>query len=416
MKKFFRYLHLYLSLAASLIIFCSCLTGTILVFEEEIQHVQHHDFYFTDPKGERLEIETLKVNVLKSVPHGKIASVKVYTDAGRTVEFGLITPEDKHSDKPDQGNRQREHHQKPQNADLKHGDHQPQKTKKPKEGDRPNLTVFVNPYSGAVTGKFNRRHSLFFQAEMLHRFLLAGKNSIGDKIVGFSTLFFLLILITGIILWWPKTAKVMQQRLRYKFDGSRKRIIHDLHVVTGFYTSLFLIVIVLTGLIMAFPVANKILFALAGSKPAAEQPDPPKSTIQTSLISLNADQILALSALHFKNSSYALIRFPKDTSAAFAVNVLPLHGFENTTDTFFIDQYSGKILKTELFSAKSRGQQISAFVKQVHMGAVYGLPTKILSFIVCLLALIFPVTGIMMWLNRTGKQKKKPLKTISVST
>lgn len=46
MKKSFRNIHLYLSLVADIIIFYSCLIGTIMVFEEEIEHAIHHNRYF----------------------------------------------------------------------------------------------------------------------------------------------------------------------------------------------------------------------------------------------------------------------------------------------------------------------------------------------------------------------------------
>ena len=99
-------------------------------------------------------------------------------------------------------------------------------------GGRPNLTVFADPYSGKITGQFNRRKSLFNTVEMLHRFLLAGKNSIGNTIVGLSTFFFLFILITGVVLWWPKNKKIMRQRSQK--DGTKPRQVDDGSGVVGF--------------------------------------------------------------------------------------------------------------------------------------------------------------------------------------
>jgi uncharacterized iron-regulated membrane protein len=413
MKILFRNIHLYLSLATGIVIFCSCLTGTIMVFEEEIEHALHHNRYYAKPNSPRLPLANLVFNAIKEVPKAKLANVKVYAEANRTVEIGLIVPEKKGGKGED-----KEHRPDQNQAKNEHGNdrHQPEKTsaeaaikgKKTEEGGgRPNLTVFVNPYTGKVIDQVNRRKTFFFTVEMLHRFLLAGKDSIGNKLVGISTLFFLVILLTGVILWWPKNKKIMRQRLRYKWTGGWKRLTHDLHIVTGFYTSLFLLVIVFTGLIMSFKWANQALFAITGSKMVLEQPKPPVSVVQAGFAPLSVDQVLSKNAREIENAASYTVRSPKDSSAAFAINILPKGAVVTTADTYFIDQYSGKVISVQKFADKSAGQRARAFVKPIHTGSVYGLPTKIISFVVCLLSLIFPVTGVMMWLNRI---KKKPAK------
>ncbi|MDN3584355.1 PepSY-associated TM helix domain-containing protein [Mucilaginibacter flavus] len=401
MKVFFRTIHLYLSLAAGIVIFCSCLTGTMLVFEKEIEHTLHAKRYYVQPQQRRLPVSQLTENALKQVAKAKIASVMVYTDVTRTVEVGMIVPERKDK-KQEAGKHVKE---KPTGASAKKG-------KKDKDVARPNLTVFVNPYTGQVTGQYNHRESFLYSVEMLHRFLLAGKDSAGDMVVAICTLFFLFILITGVVLWWPKTKTVMRQRLKIKWGGSTKRLVHDLHIVTGFYTSVFLIVIVLTGLIMTFNWANQALFAITGSKLVKEQPEQPKSnyTAGTEKLSIDAG-VQNIPAI--KTADYYTVRLPRDSSATYGVIVLPQGAIETTADTYYIDQYNGKVVGEQTFASKSLGQRVKAMVKPVHTGSVYGLPTKIISFVVCLLSLIFPVTGVMMWLNRTRK-KKKPAKKLAV--
>lgn len=407
MKTVFRNIHLYLSLAAGIIIFCSCLTGTIMVFEDEIEHALHQERYFAEPNKQRLPTAQLIFNALKEVPKAKLGSVKVYAEAERTVEIGLIVPEKK--GKKGAGEEQDSNRKREQNQEHGQQNRGPQgeaKGRGPESGARPNLTVFVNPYTGQITDQFNQRKSFFKTVEMLHRFLLAGKDSVGNKLVAFSTLFFLFILITGMVLWWPKNKKIMRQRLRYKWDGSQKRLIHDLHIVTGFYTSLFLLVIVFTGLIMTFSWANKLLFTITGSKPVFEQPKPPTSVYQAGKKPLPIGEILALQEEIEHVSSYS-IRPPRDSSGTFTINILPKGALETASDTYFIDQYSGKVISVQKFDDKSAGQRARAFVKPIHTGSIYGWKTKIISFIVCLLSLIFPVTGVMMWLNRIKKKTGK---------
>jgi uncharacterized iron-regulated membrane protein len=402
MKAFFRTIHLYLSLAAGIIIFCSCLTGTLLVFEKEIEHTLHPGRYYVTAQQARMPLEQLIKAALKQLPKAKLASAMVYKDVGRTVEIGLIVPEKKNK----KGNPAQAERSKPAMAPGG-------KDKKPKDAvDRANLIVFVNPYTGQVTGEYNRRQSFLYSIEMFHRFLLAGKDSLGDWVVSISTLLFLVILITGVILWWPKTKNIMKQRLKIKWGGSTKRLVHDLHLVTGFYTSIFLIVIALTGLIMTFKFANQALFAITGSKLVKEQPKVPQSKYQPGVEALKVDAALQSIAAQTSLADYYTVRLPKDSSAVYSVSVLPKGAVETTADTYYIDQYSGGIAGSQLFAAKSLGQRVRAFVKPVHTGSVYGIPTKVISFIVCLLSLIFPVTGVMMWLNRTRKKPKTHRKMV----
>ena len=59
MKKFFRVIHLYLSLAAGIVIAIVCFTGAVLVFEKELQEAFNHDRYYVNPAGQRLPLEQL---------------------------------------------------------------------------------------------------------------------------------------------------------------------------------------------------------------------------------------------------------------------------------------------------------------------------------------------------------------------
>ena len=64
MKVLFRRIHLYLALAAGLVFFVQCLTGTVLVFEEEITHLLHPERYTVAvPTGQpRLQLAQTESN------------------------------------------------------------------------------------------------------------------------------------------------------------------------------------------------------------------------------------------------------------------------------------------------------------------------------------------------------------------
>src|SRR5690606_3690196 len=70
--------------------------------------------------------------------------------------------------------------------------------------------VFVNPYTGQVLGKIDVKQDFFWITRQIHQFLYL-KREIGRFIVGSSTLVFIVILISGLILWWPKNKNVAKK-------------------------------------------------------------------------------------------------------------------------------------------------------------------------------------------------------------
>lgn len=384
MKVFFRNVHLYLALAAGLIIMMSCITGAILVFEDELEQQFHHERYFVQQQVEKLPLQQLVNTALKSEGKGKLASVKVYSDPARSVEVAVV---------------------KAKKKDTKEKSAKKGKAGEKEKAPKPDVYVYVNPYTGKIVDTYKVQDSFFWQVEQLHRFLLAGPNSIGKTIVGLSTLSFLIITVTGIVLWWPKNKKILMQRLKFKTDGSFKRLNHDLHIVTGFYTSVLMIVIIVTGLTMVFSWASSGIYVFTGTSPKV--PEPPVSVYQKGKKAASLDVVMNSISLKGKPVEFYNIRAPRDSAGIFSVQVLPEGRLETGIDLYYIDQYSGALEGSLLYADKNTGQKVKTYMRPIHTGEVFGLPTKILNFILCFLTFSFPVTGVIMWLNRIKKSKNK---------
>ena len=114
-------------------------------------------------------------------------------------------------------------------------------------------SVFVHPWSGEIL-HIEDHLSGFFHFVLdghMHLWLPA---EIGSEIVAWSTFIFFLMLVSGIILWWPKNKKVRKQRtwFRWKESTKWKRKNYDLHQIIGFYASFIAVIFIFTGLIMTF--------------------------------------------------------------------------------------------------------------------------------------------------------------------
>jgi uncharacterized iron-regulated membrane protein len=401
MKIFFRRIHLYLSLAAGLVILSCCLTGAILVFQKELEQAFNKDRYFVKAEGQKLSLDSLVQSVQQAHPKMKVGGVKVYDDPERSVEVSVMAPE-----KKKEGG-------KAEHKPAENSNKQQAKPGAPRGEQRtPMLTAFVNPYDGQVLELYNPREGFFYSTLALHRWLLGSNNGIGKYITGVATFMFLFILITGIILWWPKTKKILKQRLKIKSDGGWKRLNHDLHIVLGFYSFIFLFIFAFTALAWSFEWFNKGIYKVTAS--SMKPVEPPKSVYQDNAKKINFNTAYEAARASFANVEFFNIGMPKDSVGAITVTMLSKNAVHETaSDALYIDQYTGKVLGQYLFSDRNLGARVRATFRPVHVGSIGGTTSKIISVLVCLMGASFPITGVIMWINRTRKKKRNIQRPVS---
>jgi uncharacterized iron-regulated membrane protein len=418
MKIFFRRIHLYLGLASGLFLVIVCLTGTILVFEEELTHAFHHERYVVEAASTpRLSLAQLTEAVRAAKPKAKINGLKIYTDPSRSVEIGLAGggrpggPQGEGRDKQpggtakSQGSREQrsESQGEQRGTNRAEGVGGPGAKGKGGKGDR-GPTLFLNPYTGAVLGEFDQRKSFFHFVEEIHRGLVAGR--VGKLIMGINSIIFLFILGTGIVLWWPAARNMFTQRLKIKWGSSWKRLNHDFHIVLGFYASLFLFIMALTGVGMSFDWVGKTINTLTHSP--QQRMEPPTSAAAPGAAAFGADAALAFARQQAPDAESYAVQFPKEPTGSIQVSILrPSAITERATDDVYLDQHTGQVLRQQAYAEKPVGQRIRGLFKPIHTGAIFGWPSKILALVIVLLGVTFPITGTILWLNRTRKSKKK---------
>jgi uncharacterized iron-regulated membrane protein len=367
-KKTFGKLHLWFGLASGLIIFIVALSGSVLAFREELDDAINRKFHFTQTSPtEHLSYDSLSKNVVAVYPKKNIKSIYIPRDAYRNVIFRL-------------GNKKEE-----------------------------NILVYVDPYKGNIIGQLDNEKKFVNVVLRLHRFLLMKET--GKTITGISCAIFLFMVISGLIIWWPKNKQMLKQRLRIKRNASFKRKNWDLHSVAGFYSFIFLFVIALTGLVIAFKPVNELLFKLADGK------KPPKNEVKNKSAKANdeniafLDKLVAVTNSQYKYSGDISINFPTNEKMAIAVNKNNAEATaDNISSSVYFDRNSGEMLKLNPYEKNSLGQKIRRMIVPIHSGSVYGWPTKLISLFVGLFAASLPVTGTLILINR--KRKKKNQKAV----
>lgn len=379
MKLFFRRIHLYLALAAGLVITSCCLTGALLVFEEELQHAFTPGRYYVMQGVSRVLITQAVDDLRKRVPEAKIGAVKVFADPERTIELSF-----KKDTKPkkNRGNS--------------------------KKGPEYNWKAFVNPYTGEIIDFYDVRNSFFYKVMGIHRWLLA--DDTGKLITGSSTLIFLFIIITGIVLWWPANKNILKARLKLKTDAGWKRTNHDMHIVLGFYASIFLFVFAFTALAWSFKWFNDGIYTVTNSP--IKNPEPPKSVVlQGKTKKVGFDIAYAALPIDRQGIVQCTINAPKEDSGVYTLSILRENAaYETATDLYYVDAYTGKVAGSLLFKNRNSGARIRSVFKPLHTGSICGLASKIIACIVALIGAALPLTGYVMWYNRVVKKKRKSLR------
>lgn len=133
--------------------------------------------------------------------------------------------------------------------------------------------VFIVCLTGAILIFSPRGHdapAFFGTVRSLHRFLLMppenphGGMSVGRFVVGTTSMAMTLLLLTGLYLWWPKSKKMLKQRLTISTSKGLRRFVYDCHVSLGIYALAFLLLMSLTGPSFSFQWYRKANIALLG--------------------------------------------------------------------------------------------------------------------------------------------------------
>jgi len=270
-------------------------------------------------------------------------------------------------------------------------------------------SVFLNPYSGEVLGVKNHREGFFWFVLRGHLYLWLPKY-IGTEIMRYGTMVFVVLLITGITLWWPKNKNGRKQRLLFLWKSTTKwrRKNFDLHSIVGFYISVFALIISFSGLIMAF---NWIYFATykvwGGS-------NAPQFIIPENVVAggqNRIDELYPIMLAEYPNHESLEFHYPANDSASIYVEVSHEKGVYYNSDYKFFDQYTLQEVETSsiygTYAKANLADKVIRMNYDIHVGAIGGLAGKIIAFFVSLMVSSLPVTGLLLWWGRKNKSSKK---------
>ena len=201
--------HLWTGLAVGLYVVAICLTGSVLVFRQEVYQYFRPGTRVEPREMDRLTEDELKVAAKRAYPALEVS----------TVQLG------------------RRNRTTPAEVWIADGDKE--------------LHRLFDPYTGEDLGDAEPRATLLFEkVARFHNDLLLDRE--GRNWNGYGAVVLAIMSLTGLVVWWPGI-RGLRRGLLMKWNTNWKRFNWDLHNVLGFWTFAFVFMWALTGTYMIFP-------------------------------------------------------------------------------------------------------------------------------------------------------------------
>lgn len=361
--------HFYAGLLVLPILMMMALTGGLYLFAAEIDDLAARRFNIVTPGPERVSADRW------------VAAARV---AGGGQPLAVVVPE-----RPDRA---------------------VQVTVRPEA--EPPRTVFVNPYDGQVTGVAGSPPSETFKRIHSLEIFGGGLNFVVEIVAGWA----IILVATGLFLWWPRGREVGVVTIRSR-DLGRRPFWRDLHAVTGLFAGGVIVFLAATGMLWSGVWGAQALGMMlepGRGRPAApaaqswehaqHEPQDVGWTLQSSAMtahhaSLDLDAVLATAAAQGLSAPFT-VNLPADPDQA--VSVARRNTRVEDSRTLYIDGDGGLTadIRYEQYGWGARLFEWSIFT---HQGAQYGQINRLLMLAACVAVWIMGLSALMMWWRRRPK-------------
>ena len=271
-----------------------------------------------------------------------------------------------------------------------------------KKGDHTRNLIYVNPYTAEVIGQVNQRDTLMYKVRKLHGELLL--NKYGSYVVEFVASWFLVLIATGLYVWWP-SKRFKDAGLAGFFTVRTQKgkhiLFRDLHAVGGFWLSLVLVVMLAGGMPWTEFFGDQLKWVQSqtdtGYPKNWNRSNGLTSSVQGQAMDLN-QMVAAAQAQQLEGT--ITLKLPLQEDGVLLVN----------NDSFLlrdqrvvhIDQYSGNVVKELQWNDVGILMELRLLAMKFHQGE-YGLVNKLFVLLVVLTFAITTAAGLVSYLIRRPK-------------
>jgi uncharacterized iron-regulated membrane protein len=403
LRRLLFWLHLVAGLVAGLVIALLCFTGVVLAFEKQIvAFVGREAATVSVPAASvRLPLDELAARARTAQPEARLTAITVRADpaAAVTFAFGRET------------------------------------------------TLLADPYTGELRAPGAARTRAFMHLMTdLHRtlgFHAEATRPVGKAITGAANAAFLVLAVTGLYLWWPRSWSWRGLKavatLNLRLTGKARD--WNWHNALGLWSAPILIVLTLTALPISYRWATNLLYTLTGSEPPAQSAgpgaQPPGPAVPQPLPStrpLGFDSLLAAAQSAAPGWTEITLRLaggreagprrepgadrprrqPSGTAEpqpapaappaaepprprgpqAVAVAVRTADQWPRfAATTLHLDPFTGGVLRTDTFADQPAGRRLRSWARFLHTGEALGWPGQLVAALASATALVLVWTG-----------------------
>ena len=362
-KNIWFKLHLILGLSAGFILLVVGFTGAMLSFEKEILNLINQDTYKVAVQEQgKLSTKELLEKFQEQKPQAKINSITVFSSSTNSYMIYVAG----------------------EGANAKKG-----------------VMYYVNPYTAEILPEVSGQ-KFFKTVENIHRRLLL--DDFGKQVVGFSVICLLILMFSGIYIYYPRLKKSFLPSLRLNFQSKGRFFLSNIHSVIGMWVIPFYLLASLTGLYWSYEFVSNGLHTITG----VEKPKKPQ--MQGSQGEKISFDDISLAVDTFKNLvenkySSATLRFPQKGSV-YSFDYLAVDvPHERAKNKIEFDIKTNQVSKHEKYEDKTLTQKLMGSILPLHTGEYFGVVGQTLMFLASLMMPLFAITGLMLYVKRTKKKK-----------
>lgn len=253
--------------------------------------------------------------------------------------------------------------------------------------------VYFDPGDARELGRRGEREGLFNLVFELHSSLLL--NDAGKPLLAVLALAYGVLLVGGMVLWWPKRWK---HAFPMVLDRGLLRGLFDLHRTGGALLGLLIAVPVATGAYMAWKPLPQAVTALAGRAPL---PPPKISADGAQAAWLPLDALVSAARRRFDNAPVGFVALPAGQAKPVRVRLMLADDpHPNGLTSVWMHPRTGAVLRADRWNELDPGSRANSIVYPLHTGEIGGLALETLNGLLGLALVGLGVTGLWLWWRR----------------
>ena len=351
-RQILFWIHLTAGVTAGIVILILSATGALLTFQQSVlKMVERSQRYVTAPPGAvRLDADALLARVREWSPDARPTTITFERDPAASVAIAVGA----------QG------------------------------------TAFLNPYTGDVLGTGSAKTRAFYRTiTSWHRYLGAEgeRRATARAITGACNAVFLVLGLTGLVLWWPRqwskrhlgAVTVFRRGLRGKARD------FNWHNTIGFWGAPVIVILTATGMVISYTWASNLVYTVTGSpRPAAAArgatgaaADGERSAGRGEAAVARSAPLAALVARaeqHVPTWRTMIVRLSPRPGGPVAISISDRNHWNSfARSTLTLDGATGAALRWEPYAGTSRGQKLRGWMRFTHTGELGGVTGELVA-------------------------------------